>query len=164
VYTIDGPILEALTATVTPEAPVRLDLSQFPGDSLAARLTASGPVSAAVVARGATGVAVMPGLSGAESSWLLPGVGSTAGYSASLWLLNTSEEPVSATVGALTPGGLVGEMVVVPPGRPFKVEVTVESSAGLWVVAGAPVTAAWSVIGPTGMAFAVGSPVPPAGE
>jgi hypothetical protein len=164
VFTPEGPVLEALTATVTPDAPLRLDLSQFPGDSLAARLTATGPVSAAVVARGATGVAVMPGLSGAESSWLLPGVGSTLGYSASLWLLNTSEEPVSATVGALTSDGLLGEMVVVPPGRPFRLEVTVEPSAGLWIEATAPVTAAWSVMGPTGVAFAAGSPVPPAGE
>ncbi len=164
VFTADGPVLEALTDTVTPETPLRLDLSQFAGESLAARLTATGPVTAAVVTRGATGVAVMPGIATAESSWLLPGIRPTVGYTASLWLLNTSEEPVSATVGALTPEGLMGEMVVVPPGEPFEFPVVSDAASGLLVEAAAPVTAAWVVRGPTGLAMAAGSPVVPAGE
>ncbi len=101
----------------------------------------------------------MPGIATAESSWLLPGIRPTVGYTASLWLLNTSEEPVSATVGALTPEGLMGEMVVVPPGQPFEYPVIGDTASGLLVEAAAPVTAAWMVRGPTGLAVAVGSAV-----
>jgi hypothetical protein len=43
-FTADGTILEAFTATVAPDAPARFDLSQYPGDPMAARVMATGRV------------------------------------------------------------------------------------------------------------------------
>ena len=100
-FTPDGTILEAFTATVTPETPARFDLSQYPGDPLAARVVATGPVAAAVVAQGEGEVAVMAGAPEAASTWLLPGLRRLPLHATSLWLLNTSsEEAITATVSA----------------------------------------------------------------
>lgn len=160
-FTPDGPIIEAFTATVTPEAPARFDLSAYPGDSLGARVVASGPVAAAVVAIGEEEVAVMPGAPQQASTWLLPGLRRLPLHAASIWLLNTSsEESVSATVSALGGGGgLSGETVVVAPGVPRQVDVTVRDAEGFLVEASSPLTVAWTVRGPDGLSFALASPV-----
>lgn len=159
-FTADGPVIEAFTATVTADSPARFDLSAYPGDSLAARVVASGPVAAAVVALGEAEVAVMPGAAGQASTWLLPGLRRLPLHAASIWLLNTSsEDSVSATVSPLGGGGLGGETVVVAPGVPRQVDVTVGGAEGFLVEASSPLTVAWSVRGPSGLAFALASPV-----
>ncbi len=159
-FTPEGPIIEAFTASVTPEAPARFDLSAYPGDSLGARVVASGPVAAAVVAVGEREVAVMPGAAQQASTWLLPGLRRLPLHAASIWLLNTSsEESISATVSALGGGGSSGETVVVAPGVPRQVDVTVRGAEGFLVEASSPLTVAWTVRGPGGLAFALASPV-----
>ncbi len=159
-FTPDGVILEAFTATVTPDTPARFDLSQYPGDPLAARLVASGPVAAAVVAQGEGEVAVMAGAPEAASTWLLPGLRRLPLHASSLWLLNTaSEEAITVTVSAVSNAGTSGQTVVVPPGVPVQVDVTVMDAEGFLVEASSPLTVAWTVRGPAGLAFAAGSPV-----
>jgi hypothetical protein len=159
-FTPDGPIIEAYTATVTPEAPARFDLSAYPGESLGARVVASGPIAAAVVAMGEGEVAVMPGASQQASTWLLPGLRRLPLHAASIWLLNSSsEEAVSATVSALGGLGLSGETVVVAPGAPRQVDVTAAGAEGFLVEASSPLTVAWTIRGPGGLAFALASPV-----
>jgi len=161
-----GPVMEAFNASVAPSAPVRFDLSAYPGDPLAARLVSTGgPVAAAVVAKGEGGVAVMPGVPAASSTWLLPGLRRVPLHAASLWLLNAaSEEAVSATVGVLGRDGSSGQTVVVPPGVPVQVDVTSADAAGILVEASGPVTVAWTIRGPSGLAFSAASPVAVDGE
>jgi hypothetical protein len=164
-FTADGTILEAFTATVSPEAPVRFDLSQYPGDPLAARVMATGPVAAAVVAQGEGEVAVMAGASQASSTWLLPGLRRLPLHATSLWLLNTSsEEAITATVTALSNAGTSGQTVVVPTGVPEQVDVTAMESEGFLVEASSPLTVAWTARGASGLAFAAASPVVIEGE
>lgn len=159
-FTPDGPIIEAFAATVTPDAPARFDLSAYPGDSLGARVVAGSPVAAAVVTMGEGEVAVMPGAPAQSSTWLLPGLRRLPLHAASLWLLNTSsEESISATVTALGAPGSAGETVVVPPGVPRQVDVTVGGAEGFLVEASSPLTVAWSLRGAGGLAFALASPV-----
>jgi hypothetical protein len=159
-FTPDGPILEAFTATVSPDAPARFDLSQYEGDPLSARVVASGPVAAAVVVQSAGEAAVMPGLPVAAETWLLPGLQRVPLHAASIWLLNsTSEEAITATVSALSGAGTSGQTVVVPPGVPVQVDVTVMGAEGFLVEASSALTVAWTIRGPSGLAFAAGSPV-----
>jgi len=164
-FTPGGPIIEAFTATVSPEAPARFDLSAYPGDPLAARVVASGPVAAAVVALGEGEVAVMPGAAEAAATWLLPGVQRLALHATSLWLLNTaSEEAITATVSSLSSAGTSGQTVVVPPGVPVQVDVTVLGASGFLVEASSSLTVAWTTRGPSGLSFAAASPVADAAE
>jgi hypothetical protein len=163
-FRADGPVIEAFTATVTPEAPARFDLSAYPGDPMGARVLASGPVAAAVVALGEEEVAVMAGAPRQASTWLLPGLRRLPLHAASVWLLNTSsEESISATVSALGARGLSGETVVVVPGVPRQVDVAVAGARGFLVEASSPLTVAWTVRGPNGLAFAAASPVAESG-
>ncbi len=165
-FTAEGPIIQAFTAAVAPDAPARFDLSAYPGDPLGARVVANSPVAAAVVALGEEGVAVMAGAPGPSSTWLLPGLRRLPLHAASVWLLNTSsEESISATVTALGARGLSGETVVVAPGVPRQVDVAEAGALGFLVEASSPLTVAWTVRGPGGMAFAMASPVAgPGGE
>lgn len=162
----EGPIIEAFTATVTPEAPARFDLSEYPGEILGARVVADGPVSAAVVARGEGEVAVTTGATEPAATWLLPGLHRWPLHAASIWLLNSSsEEAVTATVTALEANGaLRSQTVVVPAGVPTQVDVTIRRAQGFLVSASAPLTAAWTVRGEDGLAMALASPVVVAGE
>jgi hypothetical protein len=164
--TPSGPIMEAFSAAVTPEEPVRFDLSAYPGDPMAARVVATGgPVAAAVVAIGEEEVAVMPGAPAAASTWLLPGLRRLPLHATSLWLLNSSsEEAISATVTVLGTGGTRGQTVVVPPGVPVQVDVTAVDAEGFLVEASSALTVAWTARGPSGLAFSAASPVATPGE
>jgi hypothetical protein len=158
----DGPRREAFTQTVAAETPVRFDLSEFPGADLGALVTASGPVAAAVVATGGAGTAVTPGIPEKARRFLLPGLRPDLLEEATLWLLNTSDEPASITVSRLSDGGLVGEKVVLEPGSVASVPAAGSGTLGYLAEASGTFTAAWSITGRTGTAFAVASAVPDA--
>jgi len=159
-FTSEGQIPEAFTATVTAETPVRFDLSEYAGDPVAAWVQASVPVVAAVVAIADGEAAVMPGIPEPASTWLLPGLRRLPLHASSLWLLNlSSEDAITATVSALTRAGTSGQTVVVPPGLPVQVDVTAPDASGFLVEASSPLTVAWTVRGPSGLAFASASPV-----
>ena len=49
--------------------------------------------------------------------------------------------------------------MVVPPGVPVQVDVTVVDAAGFLVEASSPLTVAWTARGPAGLAFSAASPV-----
>jgi hypothetical protein len=59
---------------------------------------------------------------------------------------------------------LSGETVVVAPGVPRQVDVSALGADGFLVEASSPLTVAWSLRGPDGLAFALGSPVTGAEE
>jgi hypothetical protein len=156
----DGARREAITATVPPDEPARLLITGTGDAPASARLVATGPVAAAVTARGDAGVAVVSGAPEAFRTWLVPGARSTGLERGALWLLNTSDEPVAATVSILTGGEVIGERLVVDPGTLFRYDIDEEDAIGYLVQAAEPITVAWSVVGPSGAAFASASPVP----
>ncbi len=156
----DGAVFrEAIVETLPAETPMRFDLSSVPGGDLGALITATGPVAAAVVATGEGGTAVMPGIPETHDRFLLPGLVDEVLDEGTLWLLNTGDEPVSITVSRLTGGGLVGERVVLEPGSMQSVTAQGVRTAGYLVEASGEFSAAWSMTGPTGTAFAAGSAV-----
>lgn len=158
----DGARRSAVTATLAPNEPARLVLTGTGRDPAAARLVATGPVAAALVARGEAGVAVVPGVPEPARTWLVPGARTTGLERGTVWLLNTSDEPVAATVSVLTGGSVVGERIVVDPGTVYRYDIDEEDAVGYLVQAAEPLAVAWSIVGPSGSAFAAASPVPDA--
>lgn len=149
---------EEFDLTVPAQSPLRVDLSQLPAQALGARVTASGPVSVAVTAVGTGGTAVTTGSSTGSRAWLLPGVRTMAGVEGALWLLNTSDEPLSVTVGTLTSGEVRNSRHVVDPGRLLRLETT-RTALGYLVSAPEPLMVGWTMSGDQGVAFGIGSPV-----
>lgn len=155
----DGPVIAAAVATVERDTPMRIDLSGLAGDTYGARLSATGPVTAAVVAVGDPGLAVVAGAPDGARTWLLPGLRTAGLEEATLWLLNTHEDPVTATVSILTGGGLVGETVTVDAGTLRAFGPVPEGGLGYLVDSAFPLTAAWSIASPSGIAYASGLPI-----
>ena len=159
ILTAAGPRRDALTVTLPPDEPNRLVLTGTLGEPAGALVTATGPITAAVVARGELGVAVTSGLAERARTWLVPGARTTALESATVWLLNTSDEPVAVTVTALAAGPLVGERIVLDPGALLGYEADGPATGGYLVDAAEPISVAWSLTGASGAAFAAASPV-----
>jgi len=158
VYTQEGRFLNAVTQEVAPDTPARINLAGFADGPYGARVSATGPVSAAVVATGEAGVAVMPGISAAARTWLLPGLRSAGLEEATLWLINTGEDAVTVTVSTLTGGGLVGETISVDAGTIRAFGPVPEGGLGYLVESPFPISAAWSITGPAGVAYSSGIP------
>jgi hypothetical protein len=59
----------------------------------------------------------------------------------------------------LTGGGLLGRKIVVDPGAVQQVAADEEDAVGYLVESSMPLTVAWSVEGPSGIAFSAASPV-----
>ena len=92
--------------------------------------------------------------------WLLPGLRTQGLDVGTLWLLNTSDEPVSATVGVLTGSDVLNTRVTLEPGRVVLIPVEDEDALGYFVSAPEPFSAGWTVTGPSGIGFATGVAVP----
>lgn len=151
---------EAFRFTVDPESPLRVGLTEVETTILGARVSASAPVAAGVVAIGPAGTAATAGVPDRARSWLLPGLQSRGVDLGTVWLLNTSDEPVSVTVSALTGSDVFNSRQVVEPGRLVLIPVTDEDVLGYLVSANEPFSAGWTVTGPAGIAFASGVAVP----
>jgi hypothetical protein len=159
-FTPDGPMPAVAEATLEPDTPLRVDLAGVAGPTYGARVTATGPVVAAVRAAGDGGLAVMPGVATPARRWLMPGLRSAGLEEATLWLANTGEDAAIATVSVLTGGGLVGETVTVDAGTVYEFGPVPEGGLG-YLVESAPstISAAWSISGPGGTAYSSGIPV-----
>jgi hypothetical protein len=158
VYTTEGRFLDAVVQEVAPDTPARIDLAGIADGAYGARVSATGPVTAAVVATGDAGVAVMPGVAAPARTWLLPGLRSAGLEEATLWLINTGEDAVTVTVSALTGGGLVGETISVDAGTIRAFGPVPEDGLGYLVESPSPISAAWSITGPAGVAYSSGVP------
>jgi hypothetical protein len=159
VFTRTGPQRGAFIFTVGPEAPVRIALDDIPEAVIGARVTATSPVAAAVVATGEAGTAVTAGVPTARA-WLLPGLRSTGADEGLLWLLNSGDEAVTVTIGVLTGVETINTKEVLEPGTIRRIAVDDVDALGYIVFAADPFSAAWSVTGTTGTAFSAGIPVP----
>ena len=147
-------------ATLEPNTPLRIELGGVAGPTYGARVSATGPIAAAVRAEGESGFAVMPGVATPARTWLLPGLRSAGLEEATLWMINTGEDAVTATVSVLTGGGLVGETVTVDAGTIYEFGPVAEGGLGYLVEsAPSPISVAWSITSPGGTAFASGIPV-----
>ena len=152
----------AFTFTVAAQSPLRVGLNEVDAEVLGARISATGPVTAAVVGIGPAGTGATSGIAEPGRTWLLPGLRPRGEDVGTLWLLNTSEEPLSVTVGILTGSDILNSKVTVDPGRLMLVPVTDEDALGYLVTAFEPFSAGWTVRGPAGIAFSSGVAVPDA--
>jgi hypothetical protein len=159
VFTRTGPQRGAFTFMVGPEAPVRILLDDIPEAVIGARVTATSPVAAAVVATGEAGTGVTAGVPTARA-WLLPGLRSTGADEGFLWLLNSGDEAVTVTIGVLTGVETINTKEVLEPGTIRRIAVEDVDALGYVVFAADPFSAAWSITGTTGTAFSAGIPVP----
>lgn len=159
-YGVDDSYPEAFVATVPPESPLRLSLADVGAAVLGARVSATDPVVVGVVASGEAGVAVTGGVPAPSRTWLLPGLRTQGLETGTLWLLNTSFDPVAVTVGMLTGNDVINARYTVEPGRVLLVPVTDEDAFGFLVSAPAPFSAGWAVTTPAGIAFSVAVAVP----
>ena len=158
-YAQDAAFPTAFTFTVPAESPVRVSLGDVGVTVLAARVSATGPVAAGVVATGAAGTGATAGAPAPARAWLLPGLRSRGTDIGTLWLLNTSDEPVSVTVGMLTESEVFNSRQTVEPGRLMLVPAS-EEAIGYLVSASQPFSAGWTIQGTTGIGFSSGIAVP----
>jgi len=156
VYTFQGPERSVFEFTIPPEAPLRIDLSSVPSDTAGVRISATAQVVAGVVASGDAGTAVTRGSPAPARVWLLPGLRSVGLNQGTLWLMNSGFEQISVTVSELTGSAAVSSQVLVEPGTQVAVSITEPDALGVLVEANDPFTAAWSVEGPSGIAFSAG--------
>jgi hypothetical protein len=157
-YATDGALPDVLTVPVEPDTPARVPIADGAGAAVGARVSATGPIAASVVARGEAGTAVTAGAPEPARQWLVPGVRTVGLEEGTLWILNTDESAISVTVGQLSSGVPVGETLVIDAGtiRSFPAA----DGAGYLVESSAPVSVAWSLEGPSGIAFVGAAAVP----
>ena len=170
-------------AEVPAGAPLRIALPNTGGEPYGIRVTAGGPVAAAVIAEspfdpaapaeavpeGAEEAAIEDavlriagtvGVETASTGWLLPGAGAVPGATSTIWLMNSGEESVTVTLVPLGVRDIPADKVVVPVGR--IIGYTIPNTpiiTGYLVEATAPVSAAWTGSDPGGTAFVAGVPI-----
>lgn len=149
----------ALVVTVPPESPLRIDLSEVGEGAFGARIVATAPVTAAVVATGDAGTGVTTGVPVGDRIWLLPGLRTQGPDEGVLWLLNTSFDPITATVSALTGSDILNSQHTVAPGSLVRIPLTDGDAFGYLVRSIEPLVAGYTITGPTGVGFATGLPV-----
>ena len=156
VYTADGPDRSVFEFTLPGETPLRIDLSSVSTNAVGVRISATAQVTAGVVASGSAGTAVTGGSPVPAPVWLLPGLRSVGLNEGTLWLMNSGFEQISVTVSELTGAAAINTQVLVEPGTQISVPITEPDALGVLVTSSDPFTAAWSIEGPSGIAFAGG--------
>jgi len=159
VFTPDGAVRAAIVEQLDRDTPMRIDLAGVAGVTYGARVSATGPISAAAIAEGEGGLAIVPGAAARARAWLLPGLRTAGLEQATLWLLNTDEDAIDVTVSILTGGGLIGETVSVDSGAIREVGPVPEGGIGYLVESPGEITVAWSITSPFGTAYSAGIPV-----
>lgn len=165
VYGSRGATQGADVIVVSPGVPTRLALEDITDRASGVRIRADGPVAAVVVAEdpvaadssqdesdgeGEGTIARIAGTTGASRpamTWLVVGPGSIEGATSSLWLLNTSGEPITVTLTPLTTLGRPSpvDKVVVPAGSNLRVPGESSGIVGYLIDATQPISASWSV-------------------
>ncbi|OFW67147.1 MAG: hypothetical protein A2Z12_03725 [Actinobacteria bacterium RBG_16_68_21] len=159
-FTEEGAQRGAFSFTIPALSPLRIGLGEVDAAAIGALVTASAPVAASVVAVGTAGTAATAGSPDQAVQWLLPGVRSAGSNTASLWLLNSGDESVSVTISALTGGETRNSKEILEPGTIKRITVERSGVFGYMVTSMDRFSAAWSISGPRGIAFAAGIPVP----
>ena len=79
---------------------------------------------------------------------------------ATLWLLNTTDEPVTVTVGVLTESEVFNSRHTIDPGRLLLLPVADPAALGYLVTSTAPFSAGWTLQGGAAIGFATGVALP----
>jgi hypothetical protein len=159
-FTEEGPQTAAFSLTVPAQSPLRIGFGEVDATVVGARVTATGPVAATVVATGDAGTAITAGSPEQAPEWFLPGARTRGRLEAALWLLNSSDETVSVTISALTGADPLNTQVILAPGTITRFPVGQADARGYLVTSPDAFSAAWSLTGPNGSAFSAGIPVP----
>jgi len=155
-YTSEGPERSAFEFELAAETPLRIELGSVSADAIGVRISATAQVAAGVVASGEAGTAVTGGAPAPARVWLLPGLRSVGLNRGTLWLMNSGFEQISVTVSELTGAAAVNSQVLVEPGTQVAVPISEPDALGVLLESNDPFTAAWSVEGPSGVAFSAG--------
>jgi hypothetical protein len=163
-YAQDTAFPAAFTLSIPAESPVRIPLEGLGATVLAARVAATAPVAAGVVVTSGGGdvpfaIGGTAGEPAPSRAWLLPGLRSRGNDVGTLWLLNTSDEPVSVTVGILTESSVFNSRHTVEPGRLLLIPASADA-LGYLVSAAEPFSAGFTIRGPAGLAVSSGIAVP----
>ncbi len=150
----------AFSFVVPAQSPLRVPLGDMDPEVLAARVSATAPVAVAVTGIGAAGTGVTAGIPTAARAWLLPGLRTRGEDVGTLWLLNTTDEPISVTVGVLTESAVFNSRHTIDPGRLLLLPVTEADALGYLVTAPAPFSAGWTIQGPSGIGISSGVALP----
>jgi hypothetical protein len=157
-YTATGPQRAAQEIVVPPETPIRIDLDTFASAGTGVRLSSSAPITAGVVGTGSAGTAVTGGATSQATAWLLPSLRSVGLNEGTVWLLNSGFEQISVTISELTGEAAVNSQVLIQPGTVVAVPIVEPDALGVLVESSDPFSAAWSIRGPSGIAFGAGLP------
>lgn len=149
------------TGTIEAGRPIDFPLADQSTGAVGVRVRATGPVAAVVVAEDVP--VETPGddepadpmprrIAGTVGSpeeflrWLLPGAGGLVGGDTSLWLLNTSGDPVTVTIQPLGRGDLSADKVRIEATSFRRIRLTPNANVfGYRVESAIPITASWSL-------------------
>lgn len=161
------------SATLEAGRPGQFQLSDESTGAVGVRVRATGPVAAVVVAEDlieeipnddepdtAPGPRRIAGTIGApeeSARWLLPGAGAFLGGDSSIWLLNTSAEPVTVTVQPLGRSEIAADKVRIEATSFTRIRLTANANVSGYLIESAiPITASWSLRAPGAVALFAG--------
>ena len=177
VFTDDGAVPAAVVVVVAPNVPARIPLDDYAGVGSAVRVRADGPVAAVVVAEDLVlsdssqeeqeegeqliRIAGTVGSQRPARQWLVIGPGSVPGASSALWLLNTSDQPVTVTITGLPSDGSVPQVdkLIIAPTANLRIPADRAGVVGYFVDAPEPISAAWSAEAEWGVMMGSGVPI-----
>lgn len=160
VFTPDGPTLSARSEVIAPETPLLIPLGDLSDSALGIRVRSDEAIAATVVAKGG-GLAGTTGVSQPSNRWLVPGAGAAVDGVTSLWVMNSGDEPATATVQPLSTTALAVDKIALPPGTIRQVIVEDPDSIGYLIDSLTPISIAWSVRSDEGIAFSSAIAVAP---
>lgn len=160
VFTPDGPTLSARSEVIAPETPLLISLGDLSDSAFGIRVRSDEAIAATVVAKGG-GLAGTTGVSQPSNRWLAPGAGAAVDGVTSLWVMNSGDEPATATVQPLSTSALAVDKIALPPGTIRQVIVEDPDSIGYLIDSLTPISIAWSVRSDEGIAFSSAIAVAP---
>jgi hypothetical protein len=175
-YTRTPGVTTPFTATIEAGRPLTFPIGDQSSGAVGVRVRASGAVAAAIVAEDVpieaapdedaepvvemTRVAGTVGAPQEALSWLLAGAGGQLGGDSSIWVLNTSDQPVTVTLQPLGDEALTADKVRVEPHSVRRIRLTSSPGVGGYRVdAAVPVTASWSLQSSDAVALFAGVPI-----
>ncbi len=139
---------------VRPGREERFDVSSATSLEAAAVVRSSVAVVAAIRSEGAAGNAASTGVARPAARWLVPGHAVVSDLASFVFVLNSGDDPVQVQAG---PVGAESKATVNVPGHAI-VRLNVDGR-GADIVASAPVSVAWAVVGEADVGLGLGVPL-----
>lgn len=182
VFDPNGSVPDARTVTVPAGSPLRVPIGDLTEGFFGVGLRSTGPIAAVVIAEDITQqrnnrnnnqnddesdeeqvgsadrIAGSPGAALASQRWLLPGPGAVPAATSSVWLLNSSQDPVTVSMQPLGIDDIPAEEVVIEAQSVLRLVLPQQNStSGYLIEASEPITASWSVESGDGVAMVAGT-------